>query len=41
MNAKLMRLYARRNVLSQRGEVMNYNLLRKINRLIKKYESET
>lgn len=34
---KLMKLMFRKNLLLSRGEMMNQNLLRKINREIKKY----
>lgn len=34
---KLMKLMFRKNLLLSRGEMMNQNLLRKINRGIRKY----
>ena len=36
---KLMRLMYRKNLLLARGEMMNQNLLRKINRGIAKYST--
>lgn len=37
---KLMKLFARKSLMLARGEMMNQNLLRKINRGIKKYSNE-
>lgn len=36
---KLMKLLARKSLMLARGEMMNQNLLRKINRGIKKYSN--
>lgn len=36
---KLMKAEARKSLLAQRGETMNWNLLRKINRQIRKYKN--